>query len=262
MTQTEMTARDLTSWVGRTAVDSDGDKIGTIFDVYLDDDSGQPEWLAVNTGMFGNKVSFVPLAGASPHADGVMVGYDKATVEAAPNADADGALSPEEERALYQHYGYDDDVIIAEPAARPIPAPDRAVRSDVADDAMTRSEEELDVTKSRRQSGTARLHKWIETEDVQITVPVRREKARLVTESITDANRGAAMQGAAITEAEHEIVLSEEVIDIDKHVVAKERVRLETETETVDVAVEETVRKERLQFDGDVERATQATKPT
>ena len=50
--------------VDRDAIDTDGEKIGTIFDVYIDNDTGQPEWLAITTGLFGTNVSFAPLAGA------------------------------------------------------------------------------------------------------------------------------------------------------------------------------------------------------
>ena len=115
--------------------------------------------------------------------------------------------------------------------------------------AMTRSEEELDVSKHRQEAGRVRLRKWVETEDVHMTVPIRREKARLVTEPITDANRDAALSGPDISEAEHEVVLSEEVIEVDKRVVPKERVRLETEVETEEVPIDESVRKERIEMD-------------
>ncbi len=116
---------------------------------------------------------------------------------------------------------------------------------------MTRSEEELDVNKATRQTGVARLRKWVETENVQMTVPIRREKARMVTETITDANRDAALDGPEITEGEHVVTLSEEVIDVQKTVVPKERVRLETEVETENVTVDEEVRKERIEMDQD-----------
>ncbi len=116
---------------------------------------------------------------------------------------------------------------------------------------MTRSEEQLDVDTHTRQTGTARLRKWIETEDVHTVVPIRREKARMVTEPITDSNREAAMSGGDLTEEDHEVTLSEEVIDVDKHVEAKERVRLETDVDIEEVAVDEQVRKERIEFEGD-----------
>jgi stress response protein YsnF len=82
-----------------------------------------------------------------------------------------------------------------------------------------------------------------------MTVPIRREKARLVTEPITDTNRDAALSGPDMTESEHEVVLSEEQLDVNKRVVPKERVRLEKDVETADVPVDETVRKERIEMD-------------
>ena len=95
------------SWRGRHAVDSDGDKIGSIDEIYMDAETGKPEWLAVSTGLFGSKVSFVPIAEASEANGDVRVPYDKQQVKDAPNAEADGELSQEEEAALYGHYGLD-----------------------------------------------------------------------------------------------------------------------------------------------------------
>ena len=246
---------DTRQLTGRTAVDRNYSKIGTIDDVYVDDVTGEPAWLAVKTGLFGTRRNFVPLTGAEVFGDDVVVPYDAAIVKDAPNAETDGHLEPDEERALYAHYGltttgWDRDVTDTSRTGRR-----GSNGSDTSgpetDDAMTRSEEELDVNKRTRQAGTARLRKWIETEDVELRVPVRREKARLVTEPITDANRDRAMFGGDLTTEEHEVVLNEQVVDVDKRVVPKERVRLETETETDEVAVDDTVRKERIDFDHD-----------
>ncbi len=241
---------DTRTLIGRTALDRVDSKVGTISDVYVDDQTGQPSWLTVNTGLFGTKVHFVPLAGAQIHEDDVIVAFDKGLIKDAPSVDPDGNLSPDEEAALYTHYGFTDDAGTARPTES------RRARSGAGDasrpqtdDAMTRSEEQLDVNKRTRRTGTARLRKWIETEDVEIRVPIRREKARVVTEPITDDNRRSAMAGADLTNDEHEVVLNEEVVDVDKRVVPKERVRLETATETDEVAVDDTVRKERIEFE-------------
>ena len=114
---------------------------------------------------------------------------------------------------------------------------------------MTRAEEEVSVAKRSREAGRARLRKWVETERVQETVPVHRERARVVTEPITDANLGQATSGPDLTESEHEVVLHEEDVDVQKRVVPKERVRLETETTTEEVPVDAEVRKERIDYD-------------
>ena len=100
---------ELQSWHGRDLIDRDGDKIGSIGGVYLDDRTGQPEWLTVKTGLFGMRESFVPTAKARPEGDTVRVPYTKSHVKDAPNVDADGALSTDEESRLYRHYGLSDD---------------------------------------------------------------------------------------------------------------------------------------------------------
>jgi len=248
------TTSKLSTWVGRTAYDRSGEKIGKIDDVYTDDETGEPEWLAVSTGWFGSKVSFVPIEGASTRDDDITVAYDKDTVKDAPNAEADGMLSPEEEERLYRHYGWDSGTTSGTAGDVDRGTVGRDTSGPETDDAMTRSEEELRVDKRSQEAGRARLKKWVETEDVNITVPVKRERARLVTEPITEANRDAAMSGDDLSTEEHEVVLTEEVVDVDKKVVPKERVRLETETETEQVAVDESVRKERIEMDDDASR--------
>ena len=98
------TLQDVQTWKGETLYGSDEDKIGEITDVYLDRSTGEPAWLAVKTGLFGMNVSFVPIAQAARHDDQVHVPFAKSQVKDAPNVDADGELTPEEERRLYEHY--------------------------------------------------------------------------------------------------------------------------------------------------------------
>ncbi len=97
-------------WLGRTALDADGEKIGTIDDVYLDREAELPEWGLVNTGLFGTQSSFVPLAGAALEGGDVRLGVDKAQIQDAPRIDPDGQLSQEEEARLFSHYAvpYDE----------------------------------------------------------------------------------------------------------------------------------------------------------
>ncbi|KAD3456092.1 DUF2382 domain-containing protein [Arthrobacter yangruifuii] len=119
------------------------------------------------------------------------------------------------------------------------------------DDAMTRSEEQLHVGKQSRESGRARLRKYVTTENVTKTVPVSHEEARLTREPITDANRGSAMDGPAISEEEHEVTLHAEETVVEKETVPVERVRLDTETVTEEATVTEDVRKEHIDMEGD-----------
>jgi len=102
-----MQSEQVAAWRGSNAVDADGNKIGTIEEVYLDAETNQPEWLAVKTGLFGSRMSFVPVAQASDAGGDVRVPYSKDQVKDAPHAEADGRLSQQEEAQLYRHYGLD-----------------------------------------------------------------------------------------------------------------------------------------------------------
>jgi len=247
-------------------VDPAGDKLGTIAAIYLDDDTGQPEWATVTTGLFGSKQTFVPLTHAQATGDSVQVPYDKQQVKNAPNMQADGQLSQDEEAELYRHYGLDytesrsDSGLPAGTAGQDVDprgrdrdgVQDTAVGRDISgpttDDAMTRSEEELRVGTETRERGRARLRKFVVTEQQQVTVPVQREEVRVEREPITDANLDAA-SGPDISEEEHEVTLHEETPVVEKRVVPRERVRLDKETVTDQRQVGEEVRKEQIEVD-------------
>lgn len=247
--------------VGSTAY-AEGEKLGMVGQLFLDDQSGQPEWVTVRTGLFGKNESFVPLALAELRDDALHVPYDKATVKNAPNIDPGRQHIPEEEEArLYEHYDLPR-------GGSPGPAADRdhrdemfddvadtAVGRDVSgpttDDAMTRSEERLNVYTRSREAGRVRLRKYVVTENVQRTVPVRHEEVRVEREPITEANRDRAMRGPGISEEEHEVVLHEERPVVEKETVPVERVRLTKDTVTDEETVSEEVRKERIEGEGD-----------
>jgi hypothetical protein len=197
-------------WRGRTVVDRDGDKIGKFDELYLDD-SDNPAWAAVTTGLFGMRQTFVPLSEARPEGDVLKVPFGKDLVKDAPSVDPDAQLSPEEEDVLYRHYGVrgggsgDDDAAARGTAVDDDAPVERTVRDDdpVAEGAadeqpvreapaatgdagtsgegaeMIRSEEEVSVGKRRRVSGKARLKKYVVTEHVQKVVPVQREEVRV-----------------------------------------------------------------------------------
>jgi uncharacterized protein (TIGR02271 family) len=228
-----------------------GDKIGSIGQIYVDLSTGEPSWVTVRTGLFGMSESFVPLEGATDNGKDIMVNYDKDTVKDAPRIDADRQLRPDEEETLYAHYGMtpgsghrdrDKDW-------------DRDKKGHTSgtktDEAMTVSEERLRVGTEKRESGRARLRKYVVTENVTKTVPVSHEEVRVEREPITDANVGAAKSGPDISEEEHEVVLREERPVVEKDVVPTERVRLTKETSTHDETVSGEVRKEQVDTDVD-----------
>jgi PRC-barrel domain len=97
------------TWEGRTLLDRDGGRIGTIDAIYLDDRTGEPAWGLVNTGLFGARSSYFPLAQAFQSDRDVVVLCDKQLVMDAPQAEPDQRLSEAEERRLRQHYALDGD---------------------------------------------------------------------------------------------------------------------------------------------------------
>ena len=244
-------------WQGRTLKDRNGDKIGTIETLYVDEQTDRPEWALVHTGLFGTKSSFVPLAGASPSGDDVMADVDAQQVKDAPKMSSDEELSEQQEVELFRHYGIDYTTEGSTTATEGARGQDErgAVGHDVSgpttDDAMTRSEEELRVGTAERERGRARLRKYVVTEEVQKTVPVRREEVRVEREPITDANVDQALDGPEISEEQHEVVLHEEEAVVEKRTVPKERVRLEKDEVVEEQTVSEEVRKERIEADGD-----------
>lgn len=104
---TDTSAPAYETWIDRQVVDNDGHRIGIVADVYLDDASGYPEWLAVMTGLFGTRLSFVPIAGAVEAGGKVCIAFSRAFVKDSPNIDSEGTLTVEEEERLYRHYGMD-----------------------------------------------------------------------------------------------------------------------------------------------------------
>jgi uncharacterized protein (TIGR02271 family) len=242
-------------WNGRTLKDRNGDKIGTIDSLYLDQQTDKPEWALVNTGLFGTKSSFVPLAGAAPRGEDVVVKVDAQQVKDAPTMEADEQLSEQQEAELFRYYGIDyttEGSVTATDDARG--AVGRDTSGPTTDEAMTRSEEELRVGTAKQERGRARLRKYVVTEQVQQTVPVQREEVRIEREPITDENVDRAVSGPEISEEEHEVVLHEEQPVVEKRTVPKERVRLDKETVVDEQTVSEELRKEQIEADSDTRR--------
>ncbi len=257
---------DIDTIVDRDVYGSDGTKIGAARQVYVDDETGAPEWVTVRTGLFGTSESFVPLADATVSGDRVVVPYDKSFVKDAPNLREDGHLTPDQERELYAYYGRSDNdrrsaavgrqdrhtsgVGRGDDAARDTTV-GRDTSGPTTDDAMTVSEEQLRVGTERREAGRARLRKYVVTENVTQTVPVQREEVRIEREPIGAADVADATSGPSISEEEHEVVLHEERPVVETETVPVERIRLGTETTTDQETVSGDVRKERVEVDDD-----------
>ncbi|WP_327292124.1 PRC and DUF2382 domain-containing protein [Streptomyces sp. NBC_01198] len=308
-----ITREQIPQVVGHPVHDAEGKKVGDAKHMYLDDKSGNPEWVTVKTGFFGSNETFVPTRSARLVQDHLEVPYPKEKIKGAPNVDVDsgGHLSVEEEQHLYRYYGIertgekdmdagtapaaagtagaaagagtaaamkpggDMDTDTTRDADTGTPDMDKtttagagsgaayaAGRSGSAErlgagdveaeaDAMTRSEEEMHVKVERHAAGKARLHKYVEVEEVEQTVPVRHEEVKLEREPLSATDREALRSGADISEAERFVTLHEESPVVETEVVAKERVRMRVEEHVEQKKVHGRVRKERIEADMD-----------
>lgn len=103
-----MTMPEVTALIGRTAHDRAGERVGVVESVYVDRESGMPEWITVSTGWFGTRIAFVPVSLVSrprPGEEDARIDCPVEIVRSSPHVDADGELSILEEGSIYAHYG-------------------------------------------------------------------------------------------------------------------------------------------------------------
>ncbi|MGW6277324.1 DUF2382 domain-containing protein [Kribbella sp. NPDC055071] len=246
-----MTMQGIEKVVGETAYDGAGDKVGSVGNLYTSDTTGQPEWVTVNTGMFGTKHTFVPLAGAHVEGDGLHLAPTKSKIKEAPRVDAGGHLSEQEASQLYQYYGLRlPQQTRGQQMGQQAGGKHRDTESGQqnGDQSMIRSEEQLRAGTETVESGRVSLHKYVVTEEQQVTVPVSHEEVHVVREPLAegDGRRG----DAAIGDEDREVVLHEERVVVAKETVPVERVGLETETVRGEEQVSDTVRKEQIEVQG------------
>jgi len=273
-----------------SVLSSSGDKIGSVDQFYVDDASGRIAWVSVSTGLFGTSESYIPLDDATVQGNDVVVPYTKDQVKDAPKVNTDGgALEEDDQDVLYRHYGigggtgfadtgatggYTDTGVTGGYTDTTTGTGTDTVGADAGyagagvgsglgtdsghdtsgpntDEAMTRSEEQINVGTRQTETGRARLRKYIVTENVTTTVPVSHEEVRIEREPITEANVGAALSGGDLTEEEHEVILHAERPVVEKETVPVERVRLDKDVVTETETVSSDVRKEEIDFDVD-----------
>ena len=247
------------SYMGKNALDGEGNKIGSIGQVYVDDQTGQPDWITVNTGLFGTKESFAPLAGSSVTEDGVMLPFGKDVVKGSPEIKDAAHLDADEQEALYTYYqGYMggaatsgtqyDTSSVDTGAVNTGADTDTAKTGGNAEGYLTRSEEQLHVGTQQVEAGRAKLRKYVVTEQQTVTVPVSHEEVQVIREPMQP---GDSVDGSTIGEDSIEVALMKDEVRVDKEVVGVERVKLATETVTEQQQVTEQVRKEQIEVDGD-----------
>ncbi|NYD39016.1 DUF2382 domain-containing protein [Actinomycetospora corticicola] len=229
---------------GTEVYDREDEKIGKVGEVFVDNSTGEPKWVTVNTGLFGTKETFVPLDGAKQGRDGLHVAPAKQTIKNAPRSDdGSGELSETGEQELYSHYG------LTAPTAGRAGTDRRDARRgdgdraghDRSGESMTLSEERLNVGKETVETGQVRLRKYVVTENQTVEVPVSHEEVRLEREPVRDGR-----PGGSIGEDEQSVTLHAERAVVGKEAHAVENVRLAKETVTENESFSDEVRKERL----------------
>ena len=284
-----LSEREVSTSIGTTAYGADGDKLGTVESFFVDDRTGAPTWVAVLTGLFGARHSIVPAVDATfDESRGLRLPVTADAVKSAPQLTGDH-LSPDDEASLRQHYGVGQaaagqrdvaqtDVAQTDMSQTQVAQNDVAqndvAQNDVAqpapgqtagtDGAMTRSEERLVVGTERVATTRARLVKYVVTEEVQITVPIRREEIRveevpidapdLPGESLATDGRTGTPGASTATETgdgglPDEIVLHTERPVVTVEVVPVERVRLRTEVVQGQETVTQQVQREQIAVD-------------
>ncbi len=248
-----LSEREVSAAIGSTAYGTDGDNLGTVEHFFVDDRTGAPTWVAVATGLFGTRHSLIPAAEATFADGGLRLPVSKQAVRSAPDIGDTAHLGAAEEEQLRRHY--------STAAAEPAPAPPMATAplhspAPADDGAMTRSEERLAVGTERVAATRVRVVKYVITEEVQVTVPVRREEIRVEEVPIDAADDGpgeslvpAGEVGPAHEALPDEIILHAERPVVSVEVVPTERVRVRTETVAGQATVTDRVQRERIAVD-------------
>ncbi len=294
-----LSEREISAAVGTTAYGANGDKIGTVEHFFVDDRTGAPTWVSVTTGLFGTRRSVVPAVDATFDDGSLRLPVTAEAVKSAPDLAGEDHLDPAEEAELRRHYGLEstsgaatsgpepgglepggtgrfdaagpDAATLAAPtqemAAVPPPPPaDGDSGRRATDGGMVRSEERLLVGTERIATTRARLVKYVVTEEVQITVPIRREEIRVEEVPLDAPDLG---PGESLL-AEHEdprggglpaggpegagglpdeIILHTERPVVSVQVVPVERVRLRTEIVQGQETVSGQVQREQIVVD-------------
>lgn len=272
-----MVQRNIHDLANATAYDRNGDKLGSVKEVYINDASGQPDFVEVGHGLFGMSSSVVPLRGHQLAGEELRLAFTKDRISDAPDFNSDDHLSESDQQTIYRHYGlegtdnietYESDIRghqretagLAGGVGGAVHDRDRVDAGDVVDTAthtdggsITRSEERLNVDKERVSAGQVRLRKYVVHDTETVEVPVQREEVRVERTPI-DADTAAAHRGGELHNEEASVTLSEERVVVNKETVPVEEVRLEKETVRDTEVVSEDVAREEIDVDGDVVR--------
>lgn len=274
--------RNIQDLLNATAFDAQGEKLGKINNLFVDDKTGQPTFIEVNHGLFGMSSSLVPLRGHRLNGDELKLAFDKDLIKDAPDIDFENQLTAADQDTIYEHYHLTDvqDVetyVTDRPAADDsnlagfagaagagaagagaaagttekdvIDRDEREVREPVAGQSndIILEKEKLNVGTERVASGEARLRKYQVEETETVEVPVTREEVRIERTPISP-EEAKNYVGSDATEAT--VTLHEDKVNVNKESVPVERVSLGTEQIQETRTVTDTVKHDEIDTKG------------
>ena len=223
-----------------TAYDKDGEKLGDVNEVFVDDQSGQPTFVEVNHGLFGMNSSLVPLRGHDFSGDDLKLGFSKDRIKDAPEFDSDKPLTPEAQSDIFKHYGLENAHDVTDY---------KDSNLDSKRDVQAGADKDHNLTAG---AGAAGAGAGVAGAGVAGAHADEKKAATHTTDAAaTERKAGVADDAAAArTNNDGELIRSEEQLNVNKERVATGEARLRkyvvTDTETVEVPVErEEVRVER-----------------
>ena len=274
-----ITEKNLKDLFAATAYDKDGDKLGAVKEIFVDDETGQPAFAEVGHGLFGMSSSLVPMRGHRFSGEDLQLAFSKDRIKDAPDVGTDEHLTREDQQRVWDHYQLSDTedterYRAEERAARDVDhrreaaagagagagvagnrpghvADDRervADRTRTEGDSMVRSEERLNIDKENVETGQVRLRKHVVKDTETVEVPVTREEVRVEREPIS--REEAANVDSKLGDDEASVTLHEERVNVSKESVPVEKVNLGKETVRDTETHTEELRKEQIEADG------------
>src|SRR3712207_95888 len=249
-------------YAGYTVYDPDGDKIGKVDDLFVDEND-QPEYLGVKMGLLCTRSTLIPwqMVEVREEESTLIVSADDGHVKDGPTFDDDQDITPEFESEVYSYYGLqqtgaaedrgsygdycgEEETTGAAAGTTEVGDPEDELR-------VQRSEEELVAGTREREAGAMRVRKRIRTDRERIEVPTKHEEVSVERVPV----EGEATE-AQIGEDEVEIPVTEEEVITSKNAVAKEEVRVRKDVVEDTEVVEENVRREEVDVEDATERGT------
>ena len=269
-------------YAGYTVYDPDGDKIGKVDDLFVDEND-QPEYIGVKMGLLGTSSTLIPwgLVEVRETDSTLIVSADDAHVKDGPTFDDDQDITPEFESEVYSYYGLQQSGSAEDrgtysdyygnsgevgPGMREGDTESGEFRGHAEDDEgvsqsagsdlededelrVQRSEEELRAGTREREAGSMRVRKRVRTDRESIEVPTRHEEVSVERVPV----EGEASE-AEIGDEEVSVPVTEEEVVVEKRPVVKEEVRIRKDVVEDTETVEEDVRREEVEVEDDTER--------